>query len=254
MNVAVIVTAAGSSSRMNTGVKKEFIPFGDGTVLSAACNAFASYFAPSTHNQLADISDSFLENKPILVSLVVTCPKGLEKETEDALKSPSLQNNLKLCGITPIITVGGETRQQSVYNGLQETEHLFRGAMPPDIVLIHDGARPWLTEDVIENVITFTETNGCAVPAVSSVDTLAVVTHDNCIASYLDRSHTMRLQTPQGFNFGKLIAAHRECLSQGRTDCTDDTTVWSACFGAVKTCPGNENNRKITYTSDLRGL
>ncbi len=254
MNVAVIVTAAGSSTRMKSSVKKEFIPFGDGTVLSAACNAFASFFGPDEKDQLAGITDSLLDNKPVLVSLVVTCPKGLEKETENALISPSLQNNLLRCGIKPVITPGGETRQQSVYNGLIATQELFRASLPPDIVLIHDGARPWLTPDVISNVLSFTEANGCAVPAVSSVDTLAVVTHDNCIVSYLDRSRTMRLQTPQGFNFGKLLAAHKQCIAEGRTDCTDDTTVWAACFGSVKICPGNDTNRKITYASDLRGM
>ncbi len=254
MKVAVIVTAAGSSTRMNTGVKKEFIPFTDGTVLSAACDAFASFFAPLQGDELADVTETFPESKPTLASLVVTCPAGLEKETENALISPSLQNNLALCGIKPVLTTGGATRQESVYNGLLATEDLFRGNTPPDVVLIHDGARPWLNAEVISNVLHFTDLYGCAVPAVSSVDTLAVVTHDNCIASYLDRSKTMRLQTPQGFLFGKLLAAHRQCLKDGRTDCTDDTTVWAACFGSVRICPGSELNRKITYASDIQGI
>ena len=145
-----------------------------------------------------------------------------------------------------IITEGGSSRQESVYRGLSALE-----SDPPDFVLIHDGARPWVTKDIIQRVMEGTVKYGGCIPVVPIADTLKEVDKSGIILEHLKRESVFGAQTPQGFNFRKIIKAHRAVLEQGLNRMTDDAEVYNFICKTVFTITGDIKNRKITYRSDI---
>lgn len=230
---ALILTAAGSSTRMGLGQKKEFLCMSDGTVLSTALKPF-------------------LKNNN-LTQIIVTYPAGQLEDTEKALYAS--QENVQLLnerGLQPIFCEGGATRQLSVYNALCKLESVCSLSFP-DFVLVHDAARPWITGRIIQNVLETTETYGAAVPATPAVDTLAFTDESRqVITGYADRPHSFCLQTPQGFRFRELLEAHRKAAADQNSSCTDDTTIWAAYCGPVHLCEGSAANKKITFREDIK--
>ena len=137
---------------------------------------------------------------------------------------------------------GGATRQDSVRLGLEslETEN-------PDIVLIHDAARPFVSNEVISAVIAAIEQNNGAIPALAVTDTIKRA-HNNTIETTVDRSTLWRAQTPQGFPYGPILTAHRSVIGQ---ELTDDAAVAETAGMAVKIVPGSDENFKITAPEDF---
>jgi 2-C-methyl-D-erythritol 4-phosphate cytidylyltransferase/2-C-methyl-D-erythritol 4-phosphate cytidylyltransferase/2-C-methyl-D-erythritol 2,4-cyclodiphosphate synthase len=219
--IAIIITAAGSSTRIGGGIKKEYLPYNKGTVLSSCAETFLN--ACSRDFEITDF--------------IVTCPKGGMAECEKAL-----------CGGQGVrIVEGSDTRQKSVYNGLLAVHG------NPDIVLIHDGARPFVSEELICTTITATQEFGAAVPGLTPTDTQKEIDENGFIVRHLIRSSLSAVQTPQCFVFSKLLAAHERAALDER-EYTDDTEIWGAYCGRVKVVPGEVNNIKITYPSDLEKL
>ncbi|MEP4380675.1 MAG: bifunctional 2-C-methyl-D-erythritol 4-phosphate cytidylyltransferase/2-C-methyl-D-erythritol 2,4-cyclodiphosphate synthase [Alphaproteobacteria bacterium] len=140
--------------------------------------------------------------------------------------------------------VGGETRQESVRNGLQS----LAGGTPPARVLIHDGARPLTSHALIERVIGALENADGAVPALPLTDTIKRV-EDDTIIDTVDRSGLFRAQTPQGFGFQALLTAHERAA--GDTSFTDDAAIAEAAGLRVAVVAGEECNIKITHDDDL---
>lgn len=245
--VHLIITAAGSSSRLGTGTKKEYLLVQDrenNTVLSLACIAFLNAFLDDK------ISSNFK-----LASLVITCPKNRISEGKEAVFSnKAISKIFERLEINPLFVEGGETRQLSVFYAMEaalansKSKNLENTS---SLVLIHDGARPWVDFNTIYNVLTGTKKNGACVPVIPVTDTIALC-NDGIVESYINRSLSFGLQTPQGFLFNSLFEAHKKCAEQKRTDCTDDTTVWKAYCGNVYTCQGSSANTKITFASDLQ--
>ena len=229
---ALVLTAAGSSTRLGTGKKKEYMPFDNGTVLSAACFAFLN---------------TLKEN---LSLIVITYPKDKKTQTEDALFCDvRIKPLLDAYATQVLFTEGGSSRQDSVRNALEAINTSQLGA---NFVLIHDAARPWVTPEIITDVCVTAEKYGSAVPAIPATDTLAVA--GSTIISYIDRSTAFCLQTPQCFAFGKLLEAHRKAAAEKRSGCTDDTTVWAAYCTPVHISKGSPANKKITFAADLAEL
>jgi 2-C-methyl-D-erythritol 4-phosphate cytidylyltransferase len=244
--VHLIITAAGSSTRLGTGCKKEYLSMQDeenNTVLSLACIAFLNAFLDEK------ISSNFQ-----LASLVITCPKG---KTEDAKKAffsnANIFEKLNVLNISPCFIEGGETRQLSVLNALETCSTFSFPKEKTSIVLIHDGARPWVDFQTIYNVLNTTREKEACVPVTPVTDTIALQ-KDGTIECYVNRSLACNLQTPQGFCFTKLFEAHKKSAKENRTDCTDDTTVWKVYCGNVYTCEGSTKNTKITFASDLEKI
>lgn len=138
---------------------------------------------------------------------------------------------------------GGATRQDSVRNGL---EHLARGDVP-DLVLIHDGARPFLSAALIDDVIAALAQSAAAIPVLDVHDTLKRTNGDH-VQETVERQGLVRAQTPQGFRFSEILHAHRE-LARGNL--TDDAAVAEQMGLGVATVPGREENIKITRDEDL---
>ena len=142
---------------------------------------------------------------------------------------------------------GGLTRQESVYRGLLDLKK-----KTPNIVLIHDGARPWITETVIREVYQKTVQTGAAIPVVPSVNAMKTINSQGTIISNLKREFTVAAQTPQGFLFDKILTSHETASSDG-LEYIDDAEIYSKYVGDAATVPGDTANRKITYMSDMEG-
>jgi len=147
-----------------------------------------------------------------------------------------------LAGIAhrPVVP-GGATRQDSVRAGL---EALVDAA--PDIVLVHDAARPFIPPGTIATLVAALGGHGGAIPAAPVADTLKRGA-DGAIAGTVDRTGLFRAQTPQGFRFAVLLAAHRAA----GPGATDDAAVLEAAGQRVALVPGHEDNIKITWPEDL---
>jgi 2-C-methyl-D-erythritol 4-phosphate cytidylyltransferase len=221
MRAAAIVTAAGQSRRFGGGMKKEYLAFSGGTVLSAACAPFV--------------------DPDLFVSLVVTIPQGDESKAREALAGFTRLEEI-------LFVPGGETRQASVLAALRALREA-----DPEIVLIHDGARPWCTPDTAAAVAFRAMEAGACAPAAAAVDAMKVLSRDGFILDHLSRETTFRIQTPQGFVYRDILDAHEKASRDGGFY-IDDTEIFGRYVGAVATIPGDEANRKVTYQEDLAGL
>lgn len=151
---------------------------------------------------------------------------------------------------------GGETRQASVRAGLEALDQLPEHEKP-DLVLIHDGARPYLTDQLITNVISALHAYKGVIPALVVADTLKKGSIDlddgglNVITQTISREHLYRAQTPQGFNFRVLLDLHR---NKADTSATDDAMLMEEAGYKVALVAGDENNIKLTHKEDLKRL
>lgn len=210
MRIAALILAAGSGTRFGSATPKQFVELGGVPIVARAVRAFVG------HPQI----DRVMLVGPV-ESLAAACP--------DVLKS----------GLVP----GGATRQDSARAGLEAL-----AADPPDAVLIHDAARPLIPERLIDAVCDALAGGAEAVlPALPVTDTLkraeaAIVTET------VPREGLWRVQTPQGFRFGPILAAHRAAVGQSLTD---DGAVAEAAGMTVHLVPGSEENLKVTTPDDL---
>ena len=231
--LAIIITAAGSSTRIGSGVKKEYLPYKNGTVLSVCAETFL--------NACKDFQ---------ITDFIVTCPVDGIKQCREALEHMDCFASLAMTGAgeVPVTVVeGSDTRQKSVYKGLLAVKG------QPDIVLIHDGARPFVSRELILEALEAAREFGASVPGVTPTDTQKEIDAEGFIVRHLKRSSLAAVQTPQCFQFAKLLEAHGRAAADGR-EYTDDTEIWGEYCGRVRVTRGDISNIKITYPSDLEAL
>ncbi len=222
MGSSVIVVAGGTGVRMGGGIKKEFAFIGSRPVLYHAVKPFLE-----TH---------------LFNSIVVVVNESLKDKASELL-SPYLKESEKQ--IFSFVN-GGCSRRESVLNGLLSLEH-----QSPDVVLIHDGARPWVTKDVILAVYHKAKEKDAAIPVIPLVNALKEIDHEGRIIRSINRDTAVGAQTPQGFLYSKILSAHLSAESLGK-DYADDAEIWQEFSGAVYTVPGTAGNKKITYIEDLQ--
>ena len=209
-NIAVIICAAGAGKRAGFPKNKLLSPFMGTTVLEKTLSAF---------------------NFPMIDEILV------------AASTADFEEISALCATLPRakVVLGGETRMQSVYNALKEIKS--------EIVLVHDGARPFVSREIIEGCIESVLAFGSGICAVDCADTVACVTSGK-ITSVPDRNSLKQLQTPQGFYTENLRYAYERAMETGKTF-TDDSSVFAAFCGAPCVCAGARNNIKLTYAEDF---
>jgi 2-C-methyl-D-erythritol 4-phosphate cytidylyltransferase len=220
-SVAAIITAAGSSKRWGDKEKKEYAPLDGRPVLSWSVESFLGVRPP--------------------IQIVITLP---EKDV------PRVQGFLEaLAGAERIRFVsGGSSRQESVRLGLEALRE-----RPPEIVLIHDGARPWIDPDLIDKVLEGTRRWGACIPVVDAWEAPKRIGPSGLILEDLPREQCKLAQTPQGFLYQRILRAHRQAEGSPR-QFVDDAEVYAAYGPAVFTIPGQRRNRKITFKEDLSGV
>jgi 2-C-methyl-D-erythritol 4-phosphate cytidylyltransferase/2-C-methyl-D-erythritol 2,4-cyclodiphosphate synthase len=143
---------------------------------------------------------------------------------------------------------GGATRQASVRAGLEALD-----GSAPDIVLIHDAARPFLTGDLISRAIIAGKAHGAAVPAVAVADTVKKIDEQDMVTETLDRSRLRMVQTPQAFVFGLIVEAHRRAAAAGLDDFSDDAALAEWAGHRVNVFAGETANVKLTTDDDFTG-
>jgi len=141
---------------------------------------------------------------------------------------------------------GGATRQASVLAGLKALE-----ALKPDLVLVHDAARPFASSVLVSRAIDAARTSGAAIPALPVTDTVKSVDANGTVTSTLERASLRIVQTPQAFAFDKLIAAHRRAADAGRDDFPDDASLAEWAGLTVTTFEGDAENVKLTRAEDF---
>ena len=223
---AVVIVAAGASSRMGEGLRKQYRPLGGGTVLSESIKPFLKALD--------------------CASLVIAIPS----DEDGALARNALYADTEIETLLqktkPVFVRGGATRQASVKIALEKTgEKITDG-----IVLIHDAARPFVTEQIIVRTAQAAIEHGGAVPAVLPTDTQKIINAEGFIVEHLKRERMAAVQTPQAFDFIRLLASHRKAENDGKAY-TDDTEIWAKYEGDVMTVEGSPENRKITYAGDM---
>ncbi len=207
---------------MGNSVKKEYLYIGNTTVLETCLRAFES----------TGLFDWF----------VITIPPGGENRAREALSS-WLRDPTHLKHT--LFVEGANNRQGSVRNGL-----LTLRPLEPDTVLIHDGARPWVSPQTIRKVFEGTQKFGACAPVIPLVDSIKRLLPDGTIAEHVNRSAFVGIQTPQGFRYPEILEAHLKAASDGRAY-LDDTEIYHRYIGDVHTVEGDKANRKITYWEDI---
>lgn len=140
------------------------------------------------------------------------------------------------------VILGGSSRQESVFNGL-------KAANNPDFVIIHDGARPFISNDVILKTLNLALETKAAIVGVKATDTIKLVnTDNNLIIKTIDRSKLYNIQTPQIFQFNTILQAH---LKLQHLSFTDDSSMLEYLNIPVFIIDGNYDNIKITTKKDL---
>ncbi|WP_243368593.1 bifunctional 2-C-methyl-D-erythritol 4-phosphate cytidylyltransferase/2-C-methyl-D-erythritol 2,4-cyclodiphosphate synthase [Microvirga solisilvae] len=224
MSVAALIVAAGRGSRAGEGIPKQYRLLMEKPVLSRTLEAFLSH--PKVQKVLVVIH-------PDDQDLYAQSLAALPQELIIRLLPPAF---------------GGETRQDSVRNGLEMLEPLA-----PDRVLVHDAARPFVNAALIDRAIDAANIWQAAVPGIAVTDTVKVIDADGKVETTPDRSMLRAVQTPQAFDFATLIAAHRKAVSLNVRSFTDDGALAEWVGLAVHVFPGDAANIKLTHPADFTG-
>lgn len=216
--ISAIILAGGKGKRMGSAISKQFIDIKGKPIIYYTLKKFS-------------------ENKKIDNIIVVLPEDEVKYFKENILKKYELRINK--------IVIGGKERQDSVYNALKSLKN-----SSTDIVLIHDGARPFISERIINEGIKFAEIYGAAAPGVMPKDTIKVKNEKNFSIDTPNRANLVSIQTPQVFKFDEILECHEKIRYNGEK-VTDDTMVVEKCGYSVYLYDGEYTNIKVTTPEDL---
>jgi len=215
-SVAAVVVAAGRGVRAGGNLPKQYRELAGEPVIRSSLALFA------WHGQIAAVQ-------------AVIHP-------DDRSSYDTAAKGLRLLAPVP----GGATRQASVRAGLEALS-----GRPPDIVLVHDAARPFCSAELVSRAIVACGETGAAIPALEVTDTIKRVDAGGYVAGTVDRAHLRAVQTPQAFKFSVLLEAHHRAAQEGRDDFTDDAALAEWAGIKVATFPGESGNVKLTTDEDF---
>jgi 2-C-methyl-D-erythritol 4-phosphate cytidylyltransferase / 2-C-methyl-D-erythritol 2,4-cyclodiphosphate synthase len=215
-SVAAVVVAAGRGVRAGGNLPKQYRELAGEPVIRSSLALFA------WHGQIAAVQ-------------AVIHP-------DDRSSYDAAAKGLRLLAPVP----GGATRQASVRAGLEALS-----GRPPDIVLVHDAARPFCSAELVSRAIVACGETGAAIPALEVTDTIKRVDAGGHVAGTVDRAHLRAVQTPQAFKFSVLLEAHHRAAQEGRDDFTDDAALAEWAGIKVATFPGESGNVKLTTDEDF---
>lgn len=209
---AAVIVAGGSGRRMGGGVRKQYLEVGGEPILLRAVRAFVDH--------------------PGIGAVVVVLPP------DDAVSPPAW-----LTAMDVTVVAGGEERGDSVWSGLSATPG------DAETVLVHDGARPFVTAEVIDRVLESARA-GPVLAALPVTDTLKEVREDGTVAATPDRARFWQAQTPQGFPRAAILDVHRRARAEG-VRATDDAALCERYGIEVRVVEGAAENLKVTRPADL---
>lgn len=222
--VFAVVPAAGSGSRMNSSTNKQFLQLGNIPIIIRTLLAF--------------------EKSPFIDGIYAIAAK---QETGRLLELCKKHKISKISAVVP----GGLTRQDSVRYALDRiSEDICAKDLSDIYVLIHDGARPFVTEDIIRRCIGKAREKSACAAGVPFKDTVKAVGDDNRIVKTLPRENCIAIQTPQAFLFPLIYDLHIMAASEGEIF-TDDTALCEFYGKEAYIVEGSFSNIKITTPEDL---
>jgi 2-C-methyl-D-erythritol 4-phosphate cytidylyltransferase len=216
--VTVLIPAAGMGKRMGKAVAKQFLPLGDKPMLAHTLLAF---------QRSSDIDEII----PILS----------QEDMETCLRE--IIEHYHITKVKTLV-VGGKERQESVSHGLQKLEK------NASIVLVHDGVRPFVTQEMIREVVEHARKGECVAVGVPLKDTIKEVDDQGMVRQTLNRSKLWSIQTPQAFPVKILKHAYEESARHNAFG-TDDAMLVERAGGKVRVIMGSYENIKITTPEDL---
>jgi 2-C-methyl-D-erythritol 4-phosphate cytidylyltransferase / 2-C-methyl-D-erythritol 2,4-cyclodiphosphate synthase len=215
MKVAAVIVAGGSGLRAGGELPKQYQLIGGRSVIWWTLKAFLD------HPQISHVQ--------------VVLGAGHEALFASAI-----------AGLQTASTVtGGNTRQESCRIGIEACATFF-----PDKIMIHDAARPFVSTQLISKVIAELENAEAAIPGLAVADTMKFAP-DGVIHKTVDRSAMWFVQTPQGFEYSKILAAHRKAVRDGQHGLTDDAAVAEFAGMKVHIFTGDQANIKLTTSADI---
>lgn len=224
MNIAVVL-AGGQGLRMGNALPKQFIPVEDKPLLIHTLEAF--------------------ERHPLIDQICVVCLPDWQETLQKELKRWGLRKVAWLVG-------GGATRRESSWIAV---ELLSQTGSPEDVILLHDGARPLVSERIISENIACAKQFGACETVIPSQDTVVISEDGQWISSLPERRTIYQVQTPQSFLLQEIYDAHRQyqdCAVQMETpDITDDAGLLLFAGRKVAFVPGEKQNLKVTTQEDL---
>jgi 2-C-methyl-D-erythritol 4-phosphate cytidylyltransferase / 2-C-methyl-D-erythritol 2,4-cyclodiphosphate synthase len=213
---AVILVAAGRGLRAGAGGPKQYRSIGGRTVIFRAMEPFCLHPKISAVQPVLNPDDIAMFNDAV---------RGLRHE------APAR---------------GGATRQASVHAGLEAL-----ASRKPEIVLIHDAARPFVSAGLISRAIDAASATGAAIPTIPVADTIKLVDGGGNVEGTPERARLRIAQTPQAFRFDIILEAHRRAAREGRSDFTDDAAIAEWAGLTVSTFDGDAANMKLTTPEDF---
>src|SRR6478609_3752380 len=213
---AAILVAAGRGLRAGAGGPKQYRSVGGQSVIFRAMEPFCRHPEISAVQPVLNPDDLAIFNEAV---------RGL------AHSSPAR---------------GGATRQESVRAGLEALT-----GQKPDVVLIHDAARPFVSAALISRAIAAAGRTGAAIPAIPVADTIKLIDDSGSVEATPERARLRIAQTPQAFRFDAILDAHRRAAREGRHDFTDDAALAEWAGLTVATFEGDAANMKLTTPEDF---
>lgn len=218
MKYTAIVLSAGKGSRMNSDIQKQYLMLEGRPVITYSLEAF---------------------EKSRVDEIILVVGSG-----EEEYCRKEIIEKYKLQKVKRIVT-GGKERYHSVFNGL-------KAVTDSDYVLIHDGARPFLTNEIIERAMRAVVKNRACVVGMPVKDTIKIADSDNRVAETPERSSVWMVQTPQVFSYELIYHAYESMLKEENNAITDDAmVVETVCHQDVILIEGSYRNIKITTPEDL---
>lgn len=221
MNIALI-KAGGIGTRMNAGIPKQFICIKEKPIIIYTLEAFEAH--------------------PSIDAIVVVCVEGWHEV---------LRAYAQKAGITKLVRIvnGGNTSLKSIKAGISEIKKYYS---PQDTVLVHDGNRPLLSQDIISNVIAESKLHGSAVAVIPCTDEVMVAEPDQMESdTFLDRKTLFRIQTPDAYKLETLVRLFDEASEEQLTTLGATNTLMIAAGHKVHFARGSELNIRLTTMEDI---
>ncbi|MCK5451250.1 MAG: 2-C-methyl-D-erythritol 4-phosphate cytidylyltransferase [Candidatus Omnitrophica bacterium] len=216
-NTTAVILAGGSGERMGGDMPKQFLSLNEKPLIMYTLERFSAI--------------------PEILDIVVVCR---------AAQIEYLREMIKIHGIEKIkcVVPGGKTRQESSFIGVKSCSG------DEGIILIHDAVRPFVSSELIKNVIEKAKVSGAVIPVTEVCDAIVREEKDD-VADFLNRDAIKRVQTPQGFSSRVIMNAHEQALEEGVLDLTDDGSLVLKSGCILKTVRGDKYNIKVTDQKDL---
>lgn len=219
--VIALLTAAGTGTRTNQDIPKQFFHIDNKPLIIYTMEAF--------------------EKHPAIDEIIVVCLDGWH----EILKAYAKQFNITKL---KYVVSGGSTGQESIYNGLAELE---KHCDKDDVVIVHDGNRALVSDEIINGALSTYYQNGSAVVAIPCTEVVFVTEDKTSSHDEIPREKLLRTQTPHIYSLGKLLWAHAEAKKRGLTSMAASCSLMRELGETTYFSKGSEKNFKITTLDDL---